>query len=109
MIRAYLAQLRRHPAALTIGYGAAWMEHATRWRIQRAGYLSGQQHPLALGVQYWIRNRHGREQGLGVGMLGVAVDLVPVCDFHYVPQIHHAHPVADMADHGQVVSYEEVR
>src|SRR5713226_1548247 len=42
----------------------AWMEDASRRRVERARHLAAQHHPLALGLQLRIRDRDGGEQRL---------------------------------------------
>ena len=46
----YLPQLRYHFLTLCGSHPAAGMEHASSWRIQRAGHLSREEYPLSLRV-----------------------------------------------------------
>jgi hypothetical protein len=46
----YLAQLRHHLLTLCGCHPAAGMEHASSWRIQRAGHLSREGYALSLSV-----------------------------------------------------------
>src|SRR5262249_4954773 len=74
--RADLAE-RRHlvAAARRLYVGAACVETARgRW-IRRARDVSREQDRLALLLDHRVRNRHGREQGDGVGMERVVVEL----------------------------------
>ena len=58
--------------------------------------------------KFGVGHRHGREQGLGVGVGRVAVQirLHPLLDD--LPQIHHGHAVRDVTDHGEIVGDEDV-
>ena len=51
--------------------------------------------------------RDGLEQGFGVGVEGLLVEVVGRADFAHLAQIHHAHSVADVLDNGEVVGDED--
>ena len=55
-----------------------------------------------------IGNRHRGEKGLGVGMQGVAQQLLRICHFHYLPHVHHGDPIAHVPGDCQIVGDVEV-
>src|SRR5215470_3743561 len=92
---------RRHAQA------AARVEAAARRRIDRARHVTLEQDALAL--QRGVRNRHRGEQRLGVGMLGIGVQLLRRRDLDDLAQVHHGHARADVLDDGEIVRDEDVR
>ena len=48
------------------------------------------------------------KQGSGVGVQGCLVEALPVGHFDDLAEIHHRHPVRDVADHGEVVRHKEI-
>ena len=108
MVRFYFAKLWNYSRAIFVGYRTTGVEHTTTGRVQRAGNFSGEQDSLALGVQHRIRDGHRREQSFGVGVDRIPVDLVPLGHLQHVTQIHHAHAVADVTHHRQVMGDEKV-
>ena len=99
MIRFYLSEFRHNLRAVVNSHRAPGVEHAATGRVQRTGYLSGQYDALSLGVDDRVGYGHCRQEGLGVGMQRIAVDFVPVGNFHHLAQIHHRYPVANVAHH----------
>ena len=85
---------------------AARMEPAARWRIQRAGYVAGEDDALA--SQHVGSDGNGRHQRLRVGMQRVAEELPPVGQLDHLAQVHHRDPVADVLDDAHVVGDEQV-
>lgn len=49
------------------------------------------------------------EKGLGIGVHGGVVDIFGIPQLHDAAQIHDADPIADVADHIEVVRDKEVR
>ncbi len=41
-------------------------------------------------------------------MSRILKDVVGASFFHYLPQVHHRHPIAEVVHHRQVVAYEEI-
>ena len=87
---------------------------AARVEIAAAGCVRGIGHfafeddaPLCI-TQQRIGLGHGREQGLGVGMLRLREKFIGRGQLHHLAHIHHCHPVADVFDDAQVVGDEEV-
>src|ERR1035437_4044514 len=82
-----------------------YSEAAARGRVGRAGYLDleGQ----ALLANSPVRERHGREQGDGVGMAGAGVDRIDRGNLDQLAQVHHADTMAEVLDHRKVVGHEE--
>ena len=78
---------------------------AARW-IDCVGNIAPQQNAPDIIVR--IGNGHGRNQGLGIGMLGVVEQFVRGCHFHNPSEIHDRHPVADMFDHRQIVGDKQI-
>ena len=102
-----LFELRALLAADGQGPGAAGVEAAAGGGIGRAGQVAGE---LDLVAAHGFA-RHlgdGGEQGLGVGVLGVAVQVLLVGQLHHVAQVHDPDPVGDVLDHGQVVGDKDV-
>jgi hypothetical protein len=82
-------------------------EPASFGRIDRTDHIAFKNDLLCL--MFWIRDRHRSQKGLRIGMLGRNIESLAVGHFHEFPAIHHAHPVAQEADHGQVVGDKEIR
>ncbi|MCU1435675.1 MAG: hypothetical protein JWR71_2400 [Pseudarthrobacter sp.] len=61
---------------------------------------------LLLAVR--IRHRGGKEQTLGIGVLGVAFDNLSRPLLHDFSTVHHSHTVADVADDVKVVGDKQV-
>src|ERR1051326_5860163 len=66
VIRLDFEQLGLFFLAQVLGKRAAWMEAAARRWVDRAGHVAGQDDALASAFDGWIRNWHGRQQGLGI-------------------------------------------
>src|SRR5579883_35900 len=58
------------------GDRTAGVEAAAGGRVHRRGHVAGEDDALALALHARVRDRHGREQRLGVGMGRVQVELV---------------------------------
>src|SRR5207302_3013406 len=97
----YLPQLRYHLLTLCGSHPAARMEHASSWRIQRAGDLSRERYALSLSVYYRVGYGYGGKERLGIWVERGRIDRVPVGDLHDAAQVHHRHPVADVPYHRQ--------
>src|SRR6266446_2511339 len=82
------------------------MEAATRWWIQRAGYLARQLD--ALGTHRGVDCRNRGEQRARVGMAWISIDFVTVRNFDDLAEIHNRDTLADVFDHSQVVRDEEI-
>jgi hypothetical protein len=63
------------------------MEHASSWRIQRAGHLSREEYPLSLRVYDRVGYGDGGKERLGIGVQRVRIDLVPLSDLYNMPYI----------------------
>ena len=103
------AELRSLLRAQVKGKRAARVEATARRRVDRAGDIAAQNHTLPLTLLPRIRDRHRRQQGLGVGVLRRGEQLGARRKFSEPPQIHHGNPVAHVTHDRQVVGYEEVR
>src|SRR5439155_14785267 len=86
---------------------AAGVEVAAGRRADGARHVAFQEDPLALDLR--VRDGHGREERLRVGMTGVRVEILGPGDLHDLPQVHDGDPGRDVLDDGQVVRDEEVR
>src|SRR5215218_5765841 len=75
--------------------------------VQRARHITGQPDPFPPG-RVGIRFRHGRQQGMGVRVAGVVVELVAFSDLDDLAEVHDRDPVGDVPDHRQVVRDEQV-
>ena len=99
MCRFNFPQLWDYLRTSLVRLGASRVEHAARGRVKGARHFTCEKYSFALCVQYRVRYWHGRQQGFGVWMDRVSVNLVPFSQFHHMPQIHDANAVADVTDH----------
>ena len=86
---------------------AAGVEPTAAGRVDGAGHDALQADVFLL--TRWVRDRHRREQRLGVGVIGRWVDGIGRPDLHDLAQIHHGHVVGEEAHHAQVVGDEDQR
>ena len=86
--------------------GAPGVEVAPFGGRERAGDVPDQAFFLPDRVD--VGHRRGREQGLGVGVEGVFVEVRLGLQFHEPAEVHDGHPVADVAHHREVVGDEEI-
>ena len=70
--------------------GAAGMETAPRRWIEQAGRFTHRDMTLMAGI-FGIRIGQGRQQRLGVGMLGPVQEGLHRCLFHHASGIHYHH------------------
>ncbi len=107
------------PGLISRSSGTIWRQSATAmgqrgWKTHPDGGFSGlgTSPPRTTcsrpGLHRRVRDGHRREQGLRVGVLGVLVERLPVRDLDDLAQIHHGHPVGDVAHHREVVGHEQV-
>ena len=85
---------------------AAAMEMTAGGRVDRVRYVALQHDALALRLR--VGDRHGGEQGFGIGVQRVGVEVARRGDFDDAPQIHHGDAGAYMLDDGKVVSDENI-
>jgi hypothetical protein len=88
--------------------GAAVAEPAAARYVRRARQIAGEQDPLALPLLVRVGQRHGRQQGLCVGVGGSFEDRLGAAQFDDPPEVHHGDPVGDVPYDGQVVGDEEI-
>ena len=94
--------------ALRFGHRAARVKTAARRRVNWAGNIAFQDRPFAQPGSFGVWHRNGRKQGFSVGMLGIFVKFVFGPDFNDFSQVHHGYPVADMANHAQIMGDEQI-
>jgi len=82
-------------------HGAARVEPAAPWRSDLTGNLSLQIDAFAF--LQWIRLRHSRKQGLGVGVKRVAEEAGRFSEFDYLSEIHDGHMVTKVPDQPEIV------
>ena len=104
-----LAPRRYFLVATVHSIRAAGVERTAGRRIGRTGNIPLEEDLHPGGLDHGIRNRSRALQGPGVGMTGIAVQIVHVGQFHDVAEVHDGDPVGNMADHAQIVGDEEVR
>ena len=80
------------------GVGAAVGKGTARLGIDGAGHVAGKHLRLLLGFLIRVGNRHGGQKRLTVGMQGVVINLVTVCQLHQVAQVHNGNTVGDILD-----------
>ena len=88
---------------------APGVEGAAARGVRRVRDLAGQHDPLALALAARARDRHGRQQCLGVGVSGPVEQPLGRPGLHDLAEVHHGHPVGDVPDDGEVVGDEQVR
>ena len=81
------------------------VEHAAGGRVGRARDLAAERNPLH-GLTVDTGDR--RQQGLGVRVVGTVEDLLGGAELHDAAEVHHRDPVAEIADHAEVVRDEQV-
>ncbi len=80
------------------------------WKAQPAGTATGLGGSLAAAAAGGAASASMRgialEQGLGIGVLGVAEDLLGRAELDDPAEIHHRDPMTDVTDHAQIVADE---
>jgi hypothetical protein len=106
MIGEDLAGDGRFETAAGFGDGTAGMKGTSFGRMNRGRDIAGQDDAAAAGagVEGW----HGGDQGLGIGVSRQAGDGAGRAGFDDVAEVHDRDAVAEMFDHGKVVSDEQV-
>src|SRR5579872_1903089 len=89
-----LLQYRLDRAALAHNVGAARMQPAALWRIERARHLALQHDALAAPLDCAVRHRHSRQQRLGIGVQRRLVEAPLRRNFDDLAEIHHRDAVA---------------
>ena len=107
MPRHHLAQRGHVVVAARHHVRAARMEVAARRRIDRARHIPREDHPLA-PPRAGLRDRHRRQQRLGVRMQRHLEQAGLVGGLDDAAQIHHRHAVADVLHHRQIVRDEQI-
>src|SRR5205807_2176201 len=82
------------------------MKMAARRSIDRACDIPLNQ--LARALRFGIRNRHRFEQTLRIRMQRISEQLTRLGKFNYSTEIHNGDAVADVLDHREVMSDEEI-
>ena len=93
-----LAQCRDLGLAPRLGVGTARMKSTARRRIDGTRNVALQQ--LFLAPDPRIGDRHGSQQGFGVGMQGAREQRLLVGVFDDLAEIHDRDAVTDVLDHG---------
>src|SRR4029450_11331101 len=101
-----LFQYRRLLPADGLRVLAPRMEMTTRRRIGRVRYFALEDDPI--GAKARIRYGDRRQEGLGVGMLRRREQFLGGRGLHDPADVHHRDALADVLDHTQVVSDEEI-
>src|SRR5258708_1413091 len=102
-----LLQGRENLTANCLGFPATWMEVTARRRIDGARHIAFKDNTLAVYLNRRIRHRNGGKQCLGVRMQWCLIELFALGEFHYTPQVHDGHTIANMLHHREVVGHEE--
>ena len=106
MVRLDLDQFRFGLPALFNGVRTARMETASARRIDRGGYVAGQDYPFPLRLDLRIGHGDRRNQRLRVRMKRLRIHLFAVGKFDYLPEVHDGYPVRDVADRPEIVRNE---
>uniref|UniRef100_A0A6J7MXT6 Unannotated protein n=1 Tax=freshwater metagenome TaxID=449393 RepID=A0A6J7MXT6_9ZZZZ len=88
---------------------AAGAKATARRGVERARHLTVDREPSARPLETGVRDRHCREQRPGVRVRRCTIDVLGRADLDNLSEVHHRHPVRDVANDGQVVGDEEVR
>ena len=91
------------------GPRAAGVEAAARRRVDRVGRLAADQRAGPRAVLLGVGDRDRRQQGAGVGMDRLGVELLGGRELDQLAQVHDCDPVGDVADDAEVVGDEDVR
>ena len=84
------------------------MEAAPAGRVGRAGQITGEQDPLTTVLDDRVGDRDGRHQRPRVGVQRGGIEVVGSGLLYEGAEIHHADPVADVLDDGEVVGDDEI-
>src|SRR5215212_10622115 len=83
-------------------------EPAPTGGVYGAGQIPGDDYSLAFALVVRVRDGHRREEGAGVGVQRVRVELIAVRQFDQLAEVHHPDAVADVFYDGEVVGDEQV-
>ncbi len=61
----------------------------------------------AFAFRFGIGNGYRSQEGLGIRMLGIAVQLLGFCHFHDTSKVHHSDPITRVPYHVEIVGDEE--
>ena len=109
---AHLPQLGR-PRGAFLGVAellpqpAPGVEPASRGRVHRGRDVALEDQPAAPAARIRVGDRG--QEGHGVGVAGLPVEVLHRAHLRDLAQVHHAHPVADVLDDREVVTDEQVR
>jgi hypothetical protein len=108
MPRPGLTPLRGCLGAVGLPNLAAWVETTAARRLNGAGRIAGENDapPVASHSRVW--NGHRREEGLCIRMQGIIIERIPCGQLDDHTQVHHGDPTADVTNHAQIVSNEQV-
>src|SRR5829696_199085 len=108
VLRAHLAPHGFIVAARFGGVRATAPEAAARRGVHGRRHVAFEDHALALALDIGVWDRDRGEQGLGVGMQRVAVELVAGRHLYHHAEVHNPILVGDVFDHREVVGDEQV-
>ncbi len=101
------AQERALDTAAVEGARTARMEMTARRRGKRRGQFAADRLEADVAIVVEDELGHGVEQRLGVGMVGLRVDLLRFAELDDAAEIHDGDAVAHMAHHAQIVADEQ--
>ena len=90
-----------------MAYGQRVLKRHPDGRVYRAWYVPVEDCALALQLDVGVGDGDGREEGLGVGMERVCVELVAGA-ISTSAEVHDPDAVGDVLDHREVVGDEQV-
>ena len=82
------------------------MEAAALGRIDRAGDIAFENNAFRFPIQ--IGDRDCRQEGFGIGVQGIGVNVFAVGEFNNLAQIHDRHSVADILDNAEIVRNKDI-
>ena len=101
-----LTQIRHLLSAPVFGISAPWMERATARQVAGIGHFTGEQYRQ--DGSFRIGDRHGGNEGFGIGMAGMIEQVVYRRYFDQTAGVHNGHPIGDMPNHTEVVRDKEI-
>src|SRR5215211_2400555 len=90
------------------GVRATGPESATRRGVHGRRHVAFQDHAFALELDVGVGDGDRGEQGLGVWVQRVAVELLAGRHLYHCAEVHNPHTVGDVLDHREVVGDEQV-
>ena len=106
IIGAEIAEFGVVGLANVCGELATWVEATARGWVCRTGDVPFKHNAFPFHFLSWVGDRNSGDECLGVRVEGVVVDVVDVAEFYDFAEVHDGNTVANVANHGEVMSNE---